>query len=277
MTGWVQIILLILSIAAVYDGVKRAIHKRISPHWMWFALLYPYGGLIAYAIIRWGVQDKIIVNFEPPLNHSYAARRTAMVQFFRTTFRSVLIILIGYALLVIGLAKLHFIDADVPKDDPTAGFGLLTMIGAYIYWSITQINMLRDHKYIRPEPEWERLRNYGKQVSLFVILVLAIICYPIPAITFFIWYEKIVLVCGAIGRTFHDPKLQAYAKTARKNCILMLVDIILLPPICIIIGEARGELDWLYIMIWLLAAYGAYFLGYLMFLFHKTIKALETQ
>jgi len=45
---------LVAWVLPVVLGIRAAIEKRVSPHWMWFGI-HPLGGWIAWAVLRFGI------------------------------------------------------------------------------------------------------------------------------------------------------------------------------------------------------------------------------
>ena len=67
--------ILIISLAPILLGVKWALRKGISPHWMWPAGVTPYLGWIAFAIIRLVVKPKQVDASSDPGSELEIARR----------------------------------------------------------------------------------------------------------------------------------------------------------------------------------------------------------
>lgn len=167
-------------------------------------------------------------------------------------------------------------DSHLISEDSTMGYIMfaifLTCVVGPIVFGETQIAMLRNPIYNRPEPEWRRLKVVSEFPSGGIVFLILI--FPLMPAFFLVWYWKITRACVAIATNFGSNALLVHARRAKFNSVVILVDLILLP---LMKWAARSEpsLQYLGVLVWFLVAFCIYSLFHLLILLHQATKTFK--
>lgn len=111
---------LVISVSPVLLGVKWALRKAVSPHWLWLGGVNPFMGWIAFAVIRLVVRPREAALPQSASDHEIECRnktlKTATFVIWILSF-----LYIGAALLI-GVATLIYSGDNLPASGGKAGF-----------------------------------------------------------------------------------------------------------------------------------------------------------
>ena len=128
-------VFLIISLAPILLGVKWALRKEVSPHWMWLGVVTPYLGWIAFATIRLAVKPKQVDASSDLGSELEIARR-------QKALRAATIVITTLSTLYIGTC--FFLCATIFYTSENIGFFIGFSVGAvaacvHVYLHIRQL------------------------------------------------------------------------------------------------------------------------------------------